>query len=663
MLLVASLAWPPAAPAQDSTDAAAPAPAHVAYMDGTVTLERDGALDVAILNMPIVAGDRLRTTVGRIEVLFPDGSALDLDQSSSLDVLSPTLVRLVSGRAMLIVAGASDPSAAVRYQIDTPVASVRTDGPGEFRVAVMGSRGDETELAVVRGLASLATERGEIAVRAGERTVAFDNGAPSLPQTFNSARFDDFDRWVAGRRDARMAAASAQYLPRELQTYGGTLDRYGSWQETAPYGYVWYPTVDASWRPYYYGNWSPIRSYGWTWIGADLWSWPTHHYGRWGHAGARWFWIPGRTWGSAWVSWAAAPGYVSWCPLGVDGRPVFALSIGAGNRWAGWTVVPRGSFGVRDYNLNRHAVQAHLLPRTTPFIVQSAAPVAVPRYIRGPLASPDLGRRVRTNDSTPQGDRRQTTADGRRIPADERPVETGRRSGNADRAVGLGERAVPRSSGLDTRPPASSAGVQPGARDDRIFSPGRRQVPDSPASTRDFRQPLPDAGRGRPVDRAAPAAAGPAGVGGPRLQNPGGQGPSRDPRLFSTGDLPSAGVGRRPGAGEISPQRGDGIGRAEADGRRAGDNRRPIPDGPRAPDAATPRYGRPGVDRQTPTAPSAPPESRSGASRAGAAPQGNPAGSPPAARAERSAPGGAESHGERAVPRGDGSTRGAGRQR
>ena len=116
------------------------APAHVAYLDGTVALERDGALESATVNMPIVAGDRLRTTAGRIELLFPDGSALDLDEYSSVDMLSPTLVRLVAGRAMMIVAGASDPSAAVRYQIDTPVASVRIDGPGEFRVAVMDSR-------------------------------------------------------------------------------------------------------------------------------------------------------------------------------------------------------------------------------------------------------------------------------------------------------------------------------------------------------------------------------------------------------------------------------------------------------------------------------------------------------------------------------------------
>ena len=110
--------------------------------------------------------------------------------------------------------------------------------------------------------------------------------------------------------------------------------------------------------PLYYGSWSAVPSYGWTWIGIDRWSWPTHHYGRWGYGRNSWFWIPGRTWGAAWVSWAAASDYVSWCPLGFDGRPVFGFSAagsdsrwryGAGGYrgWNGWTVMSRGQFGAR----------------------------------------------------------------------------------------------------------------------------------------------------------------------------------------------------------------------------------------------------------------------------------------------------------------------------
>ena len=249
-------------------------------------------------------------------------------------------------------------------------------------LAVIAGRDDETELAVVRGWATLTTERGSTTVRAGEQSVAIEGGTPGPARAFNSARSDAFDRWVADRRSERMTpatSASAQYLPRELAAYGSTFDGEGAWQYTEPYGYVWYPTVTASWRPYYTGRWSALPDYGWTWVGAERWSWPTHHYGRWGYARGSWFWIPGRVWSPAWVSWASAPGYVSWCPLGFDGRPVFALSIG--DPWVGWTVVSRTFFGSRGYGVDRFAVSSRFYSRER-FVAHQSSPVALPRVLR-----------------------------------------------------------------------------------------------------------------------------------------------------------------------------------------------------------------------------------------------------------------------------------------
>jgi hypothetical protein len=351
-------------------------PPHVAYIDGAVTLEREGQAELATANVPVVAGDRIATAAGRIEVIFPDGTVLDVDESSVIEFLAAGLLRLSEGRVLLTVSGANDPNRAPHYQIDTPVASVRTDSPGEFRIAASGARdASQTELAVLRGYATLVTDRGTTSIRAGEKMVAFDNGSISSTLSFNSARFDPFDRWTAERREARVGTQSAQYLPNDLRMYSGTFDRNGSWQYDASYGYVWYPTVDAAWQPYYDGYWSPMRSYGWTWIGATVWSWPTHHYGRWGHSRGSWFWIPGRTWGPAWVSWASAPGYVSWCPLGFDSRPLFGLSAGVNSSRAGWVVVPRTSFGYRGYSVNHHSVSPGHLPRATTFTALQTAPV------------------------------------------------------------------------------------------------------------------------------------------------------------------------------------------------------------------------------------------------------------------------------------------------
>jgi hypothetical protein len=257
-------------------------PAHVSYVEGTAMVGHDGEWEAAMINLPLVEGDRVRTTAGRVQVAFPDGTNIDLDPYSEIVFVTASRIRVSAG---------------------------------------------------------------------------------------------SIERQEADEADAD--AASAAYLPQELQMYGDTFGQYGSWQNEAPYGAVWYPRVARTWRPYYHGYWASVPSYGWTWVGFDAWDWPTHHYGRWGFARGSWFWVPGRVWAPAWVSWASAPGLVSWCPLGVNGSPVFGLSIGYGDPWTGWTIVRRDTFGGRGYAVHRYALEPHQLTRATPFIIQSRAPVAL----------------------------------------------------------------------------------------------------------------------------------------------------------------------------------------------------------------------------------------------------------------------------------------------
>jgi len=390
VVLTACLSLPAVARAQDQFDGGSPA--HIAVVDGVARLDREDQTQTATPGMPYLPGDRLRTERGRVEILFSDGSALDVDEASSVDLQDAGLLRVLGGRVLLTVAGASG-SLATRYQIDTPSASAAVDGPGEYRVAVTtGISGSQTELAVLRGSAALTTELGSQPLRAGERSMASVNAAPSYPQPVNSARLDAFDRWASAQRDLRFGpSASAQYLPPDLQMYGGTFDRNGSWAYEASYGNVWYPTVSSGWRPYYDGYFDPLPQYGWTWIGMNVWSWPTHHYGRWGYAHSRWFWIPGHQWAPAWVHWGAAPGYVSWCPLGFDDRPVSSLSTSYTNHWAnGWVVMPRSYFGARGSYVHRYAVSPRTLPVNTPFVEHATPPVlprAVPRTSAGVAAA------------------------------------------------------------------------------------------------------------------------------------------------------------------------------------------------------------------------------------------------------------------------------------
>ena len=286
-------------------------PAHLSFVEGTVTLYRGDDSQLAVMNMPVLDGDRIRTGDGRAEVVLADGSAIEIDSDSEVEFLGGTRVRVLAGT------------------IEHHAADVNT-------------------------------------------------------------------------------SSSSQYLPADLRPYGNDLDRNGTWANETGYGNVWYPTVEADWRPYYYGYWAPVPIYGWNWIGYNPWSWPTHHYGRWGHGGRGWFWIPGPTWGAAWVSWGTAPGYVSWCPLGSDGRPVAAFSIGYHNAWNAWTFVPRDHFGVAAHPVQRYAVEPYRIASTTPFVIHRTAPVvagrsapaaaqgsvvAVPRFGGSPntIQSPDGG--------------------------------------------------------------------------------------------------------------------------------------------------------------------------------------------------------------------------------------------------------------------------------
>ncbi|HJR59171.1 MAG TPA: FecR family protein, partial [Vicinamibacterales bacterium] len=363
-LVALACVLPVHAQAVDVPPSGAEAPAHISFVDGVAILERDGRTDDAPGSMPLLAGDRVRTRAGRVEILFADGSTLHLDHNSGIDLQSDELVRLLEGRIRLSIPG---PARSVAYRIDGPHGWAHIAEPGDYRVALMnGAGGSELELAVIRGRAELVNDAGETALRAGERAFVRAGAAPSYAYVANSAALDAFDRWSEARRDERLAA-SAEYLPDEVRPYAASFERHGYWGDEPTYGRVWYPRVAPDWRPYYRGRWVNLRPYGWTWVAHDPWGWPTHHYGRWGfsHAGA-WFWIPGRTWGAAWVSWAYAPGYISWCPLGWNNRPVFQININVGRRydpWRAWTVIPQRHFGYGF--VHRNVVRAGFLDRRT----------------------------------------------------------------------------------------------------------------------------------------------------------------------------------------------------------------------------------------------------------------------------------------------------------
>ncbi len=356
-----------------------PPPVSLTYVDGEVQYLNAGAAERADAQTMLNDGDGIRTGRGRAELVFGDGSVLHVDEQTAVDLLSDHRLRVLGGRVVF----RSSAAAGNGYVIDTPAASVRVENRGEYNLVVDGSR-QAVEVAVARGVAEIEMASERVVVRAGEEARLDRPDDRPLIRTFNSARLDAFERWSLTRYEGEELSPSSRRLPTELRAYGQTFDRYGRWDYAAPYGPVWYPSVAVGWRPYYNGSWRHTR-YGWTWYGVDPWAWPTHHYGRWQTRGSVWFWIPARVWGPAWVSWAHAPGYVSWAPLGWDSRPVIPFYLRAGyghpDRWRAWTVLPRGYLG-RPGPIRPWVVDAYRAPHVgrAAFVQQPIPAYRSPAY-------------------------------------------------------------------------------------------------------------------------------------------------------------------------------------------------------------------------------------------------------------------------------------------
>jgi len=459
------------APEPPPADSEGPPPSYdtppaITVVDGGARLVRQGQAQAAVANMPLIEGDRLATDSGRVAVTFADGSLLHIDRNTTLDFLSLNLLRLRDGRVIFVAAGRGGERPSVDYQIDAPTGSVRVETAGEYRVSATAG---EVELDVISGNAALATDQGSIDLHAGERSFARDGAPPDYPQAFNSARLDAFDQWSEAQRNVEVGTQSSEYLPSELEPYAGTFDDYGRWENVQPYGYVWYPTVAAGWRPYYNGYWDNVGPYGWTWIGYDRWAWPTHHWGRWGFRAGLWFWAPTRHWGPAWVSWGFSHDYLSWCPLDFYNRAVVSLTFGYGyaiarplyDPWLCWTVVPRHRFGV-GLRVADYAVVGSRLPTTvrTGFAVRRDGPdrsfagvrtgTAVPRGgslgTAVPRALPSVRMNARPRDAV--------FASARAMP---RSVAPGRSPGNAGVAARRDSRSLPYAVGQSARGDRPSA--------------------------------------------------------------------------------------------------------------------------------------------------------------------------------------------------------------
>ncbi len=267
---------------------------RLSYFTGTVSFSPagDDQWAQAVLNRPVVTGDRLWSDNGARVELTLDNGTLWLGAATSIVVSNiddrTAQFELQQGTLDLRVRRESSGSV---VEIDTPNLAFQVTRPGRYRIVVDPQSGT-TSVVVRNGTAEVYGERASYVVASGQAYRFYGTDLQDS-EFFTPPGVDEFERFVL-ERDSRFArVVSARYVSPDVVGYED-LDRYGAWRPVESYGNVWFPQeVPSGWAPYRHGQWSWIDPWGWTWVDEAPWGFAPFHYGRWAYVQDRWGWVPG----------------------------------------------------------------------------------------------------------------------------------------------------------------------------------------------------------------------------------------------------------------------------------------------------------------------------------------------------------------------------------
>ena len=308
---------------------------RVSMIHGDVSTQRgdSGTWSAAVLNQPVVNGDKVSTGVGgRAEVQLDYANIFRLGSNAQANIANFTQkyiqIQIGQGLANYSVFGESE----AEPEIDTPNVAVHpAHVDGVFRIEV---RPDGDSIIIVRkGQAQISTPQGIADIKQGDMATVRGSGAGAKYKITPAPERDDWDRWNS-ERDHMIHEAAAWHHTNKYYVGSEDLDSNGTWEDAPDYGQVWVPNEPEGWAPYRDGDWVSEPYYGWTWVGYEPWGWAPYHYGRWMWYGNSWAWWPGPVWGGGFYRPFWSPAYVSFFGFGGG------WGLGFGFGWGGW-----GGFG------------------------------------------------------------------------------------------------------------------------------------------------------------------------------------------------------------------------------------------------------------------------------------------------------------------------------
>ena len=304
-----------------------PGVARVSWIRGDVSTQRgdNGEWVAAIVNTPISQGDRVSTgDRSRAELQLDYADTLRISERVTVKIATLTRSQILLQVGEGLATYSVNRGAQASSEIDTPNASIRPLGEGEFRILVNSDA--ETQVVVRRGSADISTPQGSTRVDAGQMITIAGTDNPQYKVSQAPSR-DDWDNWNS---DRNRAAANSEGSRNTNRYYTGSqdLDPYGRWVTVPDYGRVWVPNAAPGWAPYRAGRWVWQPYFGWTWVSYEPWGWAPYHYGRWLPYGAGWAWWPGpvAAYPAYYPVWS--PAYVSF--FGFGGGVGFGVGFGFG---------------------------------------------------------------------------------------------------------------------------------------------------------------------------------------------------------------------------------------------------------------------------------------------------------------------------------------------
>jgi hypothetical protein len=248
-------------------------------------------------NMPIVQGEKLKTSDGYAEVEFEDNSTLRLAPDSQVDF--PLLALRSSGAkasTMKVVKGTvyvnTESTKGNEFMLEAGEAKMMVAPSTHLRMEMNESR---TVVSVFSG--SVEVQRGaETTVVAKKESVTLGGDQVTVAKKIEG---QPFDAWDKESLDYHQRYAAANTFAGGGNAFGlSDLNYYGNFVNGGAFGSFWQPyLVGAGWSPYGNGVWALYPGAGYSWVSPYPWGWLPYHSGAWSFfPGYGWGWQPGGAW-------------------------------------------------------------------------------------------------------------------------------------------------------------------------------------------------------------------------------------------------------------------------------------------------------------------------------------------------------------------------------